>query len=191
MSHQLLNKHASPILITGPAFSGKSRLAQQLMGPMEPVTVIGTAVVESAVIRARIDELQAQRPGGWQTIETAGDISPRIEALLKDGCHLVLDSFSLWLAARLVGHASRLPLEEQPVMKDINFEVSELISVIRKYPKQRIVIVTAEAGGGPSPKRSAERLFRMLLGTANCQLADLASTVVDVRCGIPMIIKQP
>lgn len=191
MSQQLLNQHASPVLITGPAFSGKSRLAQQLMGPIEGVTVFGTSVVESAVMRARIEELQEQRPGGWHTVESTGDITPQIEAILREGSHLILDSFSLWLASRLVGHSSRLPLEEQPVIDVLNQEVTELLAVLCKYPKQRIVVVSAEAGAGPSPKRSAERLYRLLLGTSNCRLAELASSVVDVRCGIPMIIKSP
>ncbi len=190
MTSKLLNKLPSPVLITGPAFSGKSSLAQQIMGPREPVTVIGTSTIDSVLIKSRINTLKGQRPGGWQTIDHPNDVAAELANAVQLGHGVLLDSFSLWLAHRLFQQAARLPQEESQVAEQVNTDIEEVIKVLKKTTDARIVIVTAEAGAGPSPDRPAERLFRMLLGTANCRLAALCHSVIDVRCGIPIVIKE-
>ncbi len=190
MTTKLLSKLPSPILITGPAFSGKSSLAQQIMGPREPVTVIGTSTIDSALIKSRIDTLKGQRPGGWQTVDHPSDLAAALATHVQSGQDILLDSFSLWLAHRLVPHAAKLPIEEALVASLITSEIDEVIKIIKKTTEARLVIVTAEAGAGPSPDRATERLFRMILGTTNCRLATLCRSVLDVRCGIPIVLKE-
>ena len=79
---------------------------------------------------------------------------------------------------------------EEQVIESLQTDISELMKVFSMFSRQRIVIVTAEIGAGPAPEKTVERLFRMLLGTANCRFATMANTVIDVRCGIPMVIKE-
>lgn len=190
MTTKLLSKLPSPVLITGPAFSGKSSLAQQIMGPRDPVNVIGTSTIDSQLIKNRIDTLKSQRPGGWQTIDHPTDLAAVISSYAQLGHDILLDSFSLWLAHRVFQHAARLPQEEVQVAALVNTDIEEVLKVFKKPSDARIVIVTAEVGAGPSPERAAERLFRMLLGTANCRLATLCKSVVEVRCGIPIVLKE-
>jgi len=187
---RLLSKLPSPVLITGPAFSGKSNLAQQVMGPRESVTVIGTSSIDSVLIKNRIDALKDLRPGGWQTIDHPSDLVAAYSTSSALGHDILLDSFSLWLAHRVFAHRSQIPNEEGQVVQALNTEIDEVINVIKKTIDARLVIVTAEVGSGPSPERSAERLFRMILGSTNCRLAGLCASVIDVRCGIPIIIKE-
>lgn len=193
-SQVLLNKLPSPVLVTGPAFSGKSAVAQQVMGPVEPATVIGTSTLvasESPVVYGRIQALQSTRPGGWTTVETADDVAASAQIALNAGQHLLIDSISQWLAARLLKHMDTVDQRYEARLFDLlAHDINELIQVLRRGQAQRIVIVTAETGAGPAPDRLAERMLRMMTGEANCRLAATARTVIDVRCGIPIVIKQ-
>jgi adenosylcobinamide kinase/adenosylcobinamide-phosphate guanylyltransferase len=191
---QLLSRLPSPVLITGPAFSGKSRIAQQVLGPLEPATVIGTMALppsEAPVIHARIAALQATRPGGWTTVETAGDVAAAAQSALSAGNHILIDSLSQWLAARLLKHMNAVDQrQELRLFELLSHDTNELIKVLQQGTAQRIVVVSAEAGAAPAPERFAERMLRMMTGEANCRLAAMARSVIDVRCGIPVVIKQ-
>lgn len=189
-----LSSLPSPILIVGPAFSGKSSLAQQVLGPIEPTTVIGTSLIakhEAPALYARINKLKAMRPGGWTTIEQTQDVAAVAQAAIKSEQHLLIDSISQWLASCLLtAMEPAATRSEDYLIEGLAQRVQELLNILTNVKDQRIVLVSAELGSGPSPERLSERILRMAVGDANVSLAAFARTVVDVRCGIPTIIKK-
>ena len=50
-------------------------------------------------------------------------------------------------------------------------------------------VIATETGGGVVPADASERMAREAAGRLNCLLAERASAVVRVFCGIPLVIR--
>jgi adenosylcobinamide kinase/adenosylcobinamide-phosphate guanylyltransferase len=190
-------KRPSPVLVLGPAHSGKSEFAHQLLLPDTAAVVIGTSAVKDRQTTLRIKSLNALRPPAWEILETSTDVAAAATAALARAPQVLIDSVNLWLASLVVEHGDKVEngtaddagyagtVEEQVLT-----QVDELCRLAATAKGQRLVIVSAELGGAPPPSRPAERLLRRLVGLANQRLARAARTVYTLQAGIPQLLKE-
>lgn len=180
----------SPIFVLGAAHAGKSEYAQSLLAPDRPAVVVGTAEVSEPWMAERVLALKARRPPSWESFDGAQDLAARLAEAAAQCEQVLVDSVSQWLAG-LVVDGSRLGQSGEAVLaQELDAYVAEFSRVIEMLAgKTRLVVVSAELGSGPPPQRPAERLFRRAVGLANQSLAARCATVVEVRAGLPLLLK--
>lgn len=146
---------AGPILVTGPARSGKSEWAESLArDAARAVVYIATAREDpdDADWSARIEAHRQRRPPEWQTLCTPTELEAAIEAHAGPGRCLLIDSLGTWVA-------NLLDLDQaawQP-------RVEGLLEVLGQAPGT-IILVAEETGWGVIPAYPIGRLFRDRLG---------------------------
>jgi len=168
-------------LFIGGARSGKSRRGEALLtsGP-PPWTYIATAEAFDEEMRARIAAHRMTRGAGWRTIEAplalADALGPEAEAARP----ILIDCLTLWLSNLML--ASR----------DLEAETQRLLSAIASASDRvPIVLVSNEVGLGIVPEAALGREFRDHQGRLNQQVAAIATRVVFMAAGIPLILKGP
>jgi adenosyl cobinamide kinase/adenosyl cobinamide phosphate guanylyltransferase len=167
-------------LVLGGTRSGKSRYAEDLLPPGEPVRYVATARrrADDAEWDARIDAHRARRPAGWATVEESD-----VAALVRGGGGpLLVDDLATWLTGVLDDAGAW----EQRV--DISPRLDELVAAVRTAPGQ-VVLVSAEVGLGVVPATRSGRLFRDELGALNAALAQVCDEVVLLVAGLPVRLK--
>lgn len=186
-----LTRIPGPALILGPAHGGKSELAVQLLAPDKSAVVVGTAMPGDPALDKRIRELRAYRPGAWETVESGHDLPAALENALGQSRQVLVDSVNQWIGALVVDAAADdAKVSETALAETLDFRIGELLNVVRGVGTQaRLVLVSAEVGGGPAPARAAERQYRRAVGLVNRQLAEIAKSVIVVNAGIPQRIK--
>ncbi len=185
MFHGAPTTFKSPILLVGPAFSGKSELASQFLRPDTNATVLGTALAVDPVTVRRLATLKSLRPAAWESLDITYDLLTALEAVKTE--QVLVDSLSQWLANLLVQGELSEGEEEDRLQLGLA-RIEEVARWLERTGK-RVVIVSAEIAAGPAPSRPLERLFRQLVGLANQRFARLAATVVTATAGIPQTIK--
>ncbi len=167
-------------LVLGGARSGKSRYAEDLLPPDEPVRYVATARRDThdAEWSARIDAHRARRPEAWITVETS-DLTTLMRA---GGGPLLVDDLATWLTGVLDDAGAW----EQPV--DISPQLDDLVEGVRQA-SGTVVLVSAEVGLGVVPATRAGRLFRDELGTLNAALAQVCDEVVLLIAGLSQRLK--
>lgn len=184
-----LTQLPSPLFVLGPAYCGKSEWAHQLLSPAVETQVLGTAPEAEPAFATRIATLQSRRPGAWESRSVGSDLTLALgEATIgRSPCPQVLiDSMSQWVALlTLSNHAGN----DQDLEMKITERIDEFLHVLSACHSTRIVIISAEVGGGPSPARSLERVYRHMVGLANQRLAAMSSTVVTIQAGLPQFLK--
>jgi adenosylcobinamide kinase/adenosylcobinamide-phosphate guanylyltransferase len=180
---------SSPILVLGAAHAGKSELAPRYLAPDRPALVLGTADPDEPSLRKRLAALRALRPAPWDTVETRHDLPAALADGLERYPQLLVDSVHLWLAAATIAEA-RGEGEAETEARLLAL-VDELTRVTLCRPKARVVFVTTDVGASLPPQRPIERLLRRIIGLANQRLAATCATVVEVKAGIPLILKGP
>jgi adenosylcobinamide kinase/adenosylcobinamide-phosphate guanylyltransferase len=165
--------------VLGPAASGKSAFAEDLLAAEPVVRYLATGPVPDPCDRdwtARVEVHRARRPGWWRTIE---DPDAAVQLGL-DGPPVLLDAVGTWLACALQqagawdgagGWAGRLDAEED-----------RLLAAWRQLPA-RVVAVSEEVGWGVVPDTRSGRVFRDTLGRLNQRLAAQSERVVLVVAG--------
>jgi adenosylcobinamide kinase / adenosylcobinamide-phosphate guanylyltransferase len=168
------------ILITGGARSGKSRYAEQRVVEVGGRWLyVATGEAKDEEMAQRIVEHQKRRGNQWRTIEEPVKLT---EALLAQrgstDCALV-DCLTLWISNLLIRH------DEEHAAK----KVQELIE---KLPELdfHLAFVTNEVGWGIVPDNPLARKFRDLAGWTNQSVARVASEVILMVAGLPMIVKK-
>ena len=185
----------SPILILGPAHSGKSELAHGFLDATQPATIIGTGTLDDPWIAKRVAELQSQRPPHWPAVLCERELVSALQAFTMKAQQILVDSLNLWLGAVAAQLDQKQTFEESE--QTINRQVDGLIHYLTESParmaesKGRMVLVSAESGAGGPPPRQIDRIFRLGLGLLNRRLAAFCPTVVLVSAGIPLVIKGP
>lgn len=91
---------------------------------------------------------------------------------------MLFDCATMWLTNHF--------LEKSNIYHEIDLLVNSI-----KSSKGSIITVTNEVGSGIVPDNSMAREFRELQGKLNQKLATVASLVVTVIAGIPLILKHP
>ncbi|MCK9905038.1 adenosylcobinamide kinase [Parafrankia colletiae] len=165
---------ARRILITGGTRSGKSAHAEHQLLAEPDVVYVATgrpADGTDADWAARIQTHRDRRPGRWATVETL-DLEP---LLRSPGPPLLIDSISLWVAARL----------EEPGFEQ---SVAGLVDAWRDT-RRRVVAVTDEAGSGPVAPTPLGRRFVDHLGEVNARLAAESDEVWLAVAGVPVRLR--
>ena len=173
------------VLLTGGARSGKSTLAERLVGP-GPATYVATAPtsVDDDEWRQRVATHRARRPDTWETVES--DDLPRHITAAGPHRPVLVDCLTLWLTARMDHHGVWTdPGAETAVRRDID----DLVDAVARCPGG-LVLVTNEVGSGIVPTDPGTRLFRDLLGVTNSAVADVCDDVYLVVAGRRLTLER-
>ena len=168
------------ILITGGARSGKSQYAEQRAGEMGSRRIyVATAEAKDEEMARRIAEHRKRRNSQWHTIEEPLELT---DALLsqrsKIDCALV-DCLTLWISNLLI-------------RRDEDYAAQKVEDLVEKVPQLdfHLLFVTNEVGGGIVPDNLLARRFRDLAGWTNQRVAHMASEVILMVAGVPMLVKK-
>jgi adenosylcobinamide kinase / adenosylcobinamide-phosphate guanylyltransferase len=169
------------ILITGGARSGKSQYAEQRVGELGSRRLyVATAEAKDNEMKERIAAHQKQRGNQWTTVEEPVELAAALVAQRgKTDCALV-DCLTLWLSNLL------LPRDK----KYAEMKVEEFLQTLPRLDFH-LVLVTNEVGHGIVPDNPLARQFRDLTGWTNQQIARVATEVILMVAGIPMVVKKP
>ena len=174
------------ILVTGGARSGKSdyalQMAQSLPGPR---CFIATCPVIDAEMEERIVRHREERMGGeWQTVEEQTDIAAILRAHQDDPVCLI-DCLTLWVN-NLLYHGE----QSGKSFADAEMRLQcELLTKAAFIHQGTVICVTNEVGLGIVPDNAAARVYRDLVVRCNRIIAEAASEVYLVSCGIPLRLK--
>ncbi|HEY0713857.1 MAG TPA: bifunctional adenosylcobinamide kinase/adenosylcobinamide-phosphate guanylyltransferase [Polyangia bacterium] len=174
--------------MTGGARSGRSAYALRRaaeLGPPPWLYMTGGQETDEA-IRKRAERTRRESEAIWRTGVLTSDLSTLstlIETAKKDGVGaLVLDGFVPWLSKRLAA----APAAEAELLA----EVQEFAERLARGSLPALV-VTQEVGHGIphiNPDTPEYRLLR-LVGHANQMLANEATGLVMMVCGVPLRVR--
>ncbi len=179
---------SSPVLVIGPAYCGKSELANRTLKANRRTLVIGTADLNEGLLAARVKELRAKRPDHWEHQDGLLELGSQLRQQAALYEQILVDSMNQWVANLILTQAQKYSLEQlQPLCEKATADFCSALAEISG--KTHITMVTSEVGAGITPPKPVARLFRQLVSRINCRLADLSSSVVLVSAGIPLLIK--
>ena len=93
-------------------------------------------------------------------------------------------------AAAAILHCGMDELSRRAIwdVQELAARTEDLDALAEKLSRYEVVIAT-EIGGGVVPMDAGERAAREAAGRLNCLLAERATAVIRVFCGIPLLIK--
>lgn len=162
-----------PILITGPAKSGKSEWAEILAAKYsQQIIYIATARIDPEDIewQNRIDLHRQRRPSNWVTLEVPTELTKAIQNAGKGDC-LLIDSLGTWVANFLEQTDESWDL----VVKDFCISLQQSPAIV--------ILVGEETGWGIIPAYPSGRLFRDRLGRLLRQISAISDPVYLVVAG--------
>lgn len=166
------------LLVLGGARSGKSRYAQQRAEACGGrLAYIATAQALDGEMTDRIARHRADRDERWTTIDAPLDLPAAIREAAEQTDAILVDCLTLWLSNLMLADA------------DIEAASCALADAIRACPRP-IALVANEVGLGIVPDNPLARRFRDAAGRLNQQIAAIASDVVFVAAGLPMVLKE-
>ena len=171
------NRRNTVTLVLGGVRSGKSHYAQQLGERAARVVFVATAKAgdDDEMLR-KVERHQSSRPLHWQTIEEPLRLAETI-ARHGSSCDLMIIDCLTFFAANLLD----APGDEQSAI--------EALCIALKSPPCAVVLVSNEVGSGVVPAYPSGRRFRDLLGEMNQSVARVASNVVLLVAGLPLVLK--
>ncbi len=185
---KIYDQLSSPVLVIGPAYSGKSELANRTLKADRRTLVIGTADLNEGLLAARVKELRGKRPDHWEHQDGQLELGSQLRQQTPLYEQILVDSMNQWVANLILTQAQKYSLEQlQPLCEKAAADFCSALAEISG--KIHITMVTSEVGAGITPPKPVARLFRQLVSRINCRLADLSSSVVLVSAGIPLLIK--
>jgi adenosylcobinamide kinase/adenosylcobinamide-phosphate guanylyltransferase len=172
-------------LIIGGARSGKSRFAQALCRDARNVLFIATASAECAdeEMCARISRHRAERPHDWITIEEPLYLERVVREAPPDAT-LLIDCITLWVSNLMWEHKALADDERA------NIILRQVVEFTQAAQERQVIAVSNEVGSGIVPDNSVGRTFRDLQGLVNQSLARVATRVVLVVAGLPLVLKD-
>lgn len=167
-------------LVLGGARSGKSThaeaLARGLCRAPSRALYLATGEARDGEMAARIAEHRSRRGPIWATHEEPLDIAPVIAAKARPGAPVLVDCLTLWLANLMAAG------------RDIAAETTKLCAAL-STAKGPVVLVSNEVGLGIVPDNRAARDFRDHAGRLHQAVGAIASDVVFVAAGLPLVLK--
>ncbi|MGB5833038.1 MAG: bifunctional adenosylcobinamide kinase/adenosylcobinamide-phosphate guanylyltransferase [Thiohalocapsa sp.] len=164
----------APVLVTGPARSGKSEWAERLAKQSgRRVVYIATASEDpsDADWSARIEAHRRRRPPQWITVCAPTELASAIEANSGGDCCLLVDSLGTWIANLL---------EQDDAAWQAS--IDGLLDCLSR--SQAVVILVAEeTGWGVIPAYPLGRQFRDRLGALIRRLGPRCSSTYLVTAG--------
>ncbi len=171
------NRRNTVTLVLGGVRSGKSHYAQQLGERAARVVFVATAKAgDDDEMQRKVQRHQNSRPRHWQTVEEPLRLAETI-AHHGSNCDLMIIDCLTFFAANLLDAQG----DEQSAI--------EALCRALKSPTCSIVLVSNEVGSGVVPPYPSGRRFRDLLGEMNQSVARVASNVLLLVAGLPLILK--
>ena len=170
------NRSNTVTLLLGGARSGKSHYAQQLGQQAERVVFVATARAGDDEMRRKIDLHRHSRPQHWQTVEEPLALAETI-AHHGPACDLLIIDCLTFFAANLLEAGGDEPAS-----------IDALCTALQSPPCS-VVLVSNEVGMGVVPEYASGRRFRDLLGEMNQRVARVASDVLLLVAGLPLVLK--
>jgi adenosylcobinamide kinase/adenosylcobinamide-phosphate guanylyltransferase len=170
----------SCMLVLGGARSGKSAHAERLARETGLSRVyIATAQAFDDEMRVRIARHKADRAAdGWLTIEEPIGLAAAIARHTSPDAVVLVDCLTLWLSNIMLGE------------RDVARMQAALLSVLDSA-RGPVILVSNEVGLGIVPETKLGRDFRDAQGRLNQAVAAIASHVVFVAAGLPLMLKKP
>jgi adenosylcobinamide kinase/adenosylcobinamide-phosphate guanylyltransferase len=165
------------VLVVGGQRSGKSRFAERLVATSGRAPVyLAVATAGDAEMAARIAEHRTYRGNDWRTVEEPLDIAAVLARESKPDAVILVECLTLWLS-NLMGAG-----------RDIDAATDALIAALEQAAGP-VVLVSNEVGGGIMPDNALARRYADALGVLNQRVAAVATQVVLVAAGQPLILK--
>ncbi len=174
------NRRNTVTLVLGGVRSGKSHYAQQLGERASRVVFVATAQASDDEMRHKIDRHRSNRPQHWQTIEEPLGLA---EAIARHGpsCDLmIIDCLTIFAANLLEAMGNDKSSMESAV---------DGLCVALQSPPCSVVLVSNEVGSGVVPPYPLGRRFCDLLGEMNQNVARVATNVLLLVAGLPLVLK--
>ncbi len=172
------------VLVTGGVRSGKSRYAETLLSPDDPVTYVAPGQPADPAAdpewAARVAAHRLRRPVAWRTVETLAIA----EAVAAAPGPVLVDCLGTWLT-RLFDSWEAWEADETEWSQRLGDEVSALVAAVRNHSGP-VVIVTNEVGWGLVSEYRSGRMFADHLGRINQRVADACDRVVLMVSGRPL-----
>lgn len=166
-------------LIFGGTRSGKSEFAEQLCekSPLDLLYVATSSTnFKDEEMSDRIRQHQQRRGPRWKLIEEPLYLAACLRQYARANQVIMVDCMTLWL--------SNLIFQKQSVTDHTN----QLIQAIRECPG-KLVFISNEVGQGIVPGDALSRQFRDGQGRLNQALARQCDRVIEVRVGLPIVLK--
>jgi adenosyl cobinamide kinase/adenosyl cobinamide phosphate guanylyltransferase len=153
-------------LVLGGTRSGKSAIAEAIVGREATVTYIATGTDDpnDEDMAARIDAHRRRRPPAWTTVEAGANLADAF--LAQPGGTVLVDALGTWVAAH----------------ERLDPDIDTLVTALRSRNGDT-VLVSDEVGLGVHPSTDVGRRFRDVLGAVNLAVADAADEVLFVIAG--------
>lgn len=168
----------STTLVIGGARSGKSRLAERLVGP-GPATYVATGAPDDGSDpewSERLRHHRERRPASWTTVETL-DVAAAIRAATTP---VLVDCLGTWLA-RVVDECGGW---EDPAAGSAAVASSgDALLAACAATAVEVVLVTNEVGLGVVPASASGRWFRDELGRLNAAVSAASDRVLLTIAG--------
>jgi adenosylcobinamide kinase / adenosylcobinamide-phosphate guanylyltransferase len=170
------NHRSTVTLLLGGVRSGKSHYAQQLGERAGRVVFVATAQAADDEMWRKVERHRNSRPQHWQTVEEPLALA---EAIAQHGpkCDLMIIDCLTFFAANLLDAKA-----------DEQRSIDGLCSALQA-PACSVVLVSNEVGSGVVPEYPSGRRFRDLLGEMNQSVARVASNVLLLVAGLPLVLK--
>ncbi len=189
---------AERILVLGGARSGKSRVAEGLVGAAPQVVYVATGSAVDPELAERVAVHRARRPAGWQTDE-AVDVAAALRRA-PAGSAVVVDALGPWLAAAMSRHGLWPPAEQvtaplgaggRSAADALVAEAADWWRTAGDHPGGPVVVVADESGLGVTPADPASRRWLDLAGAVVQALSDDADRVLLVVAGRTLALDRP
>jgi adenosylcobinamide kinase/adenosylcobinamide-phosphate guanylyltransferase len=168
------------ILITGGGRSGKSRHALGLAKPYKHKAFIATAEAFDDEMRLRIANHKKERGPEFFTVEEPVDLAGAIRRLPASTDVVVIDCLTIWLCNLMC----KIEGEHE------TYEPIEALLQLLRDPPCDVIMVTNEVGMGIIPMEKFTRRYRDLAGMLNQRIASIASRVILMVSGLPLVLKD-
>jgi adenosylcobinamide kinase / adenosylcobinamide-phosphate guanylyltransferase len=169
---------ATRVLVVGGQRSGKSRYAERLVAESGLARVyLAIATAGDGEMAERIDTHRRRRGGvTWRTIEEPLDIAAVLALESHPGTVVLVECLTLWLS-NLMGAG-----------RDIDIATDGLVTALEQAAGP-VVLVSNEVGAGIMPDNALARRYADALGVLNQRIAAVATRVVLVVAGQPLLLK--
>lgn len=187
-----------------PPPSGAGRVTPSASPPAGRVTYLATAQALDDEMRQRVARHQADRPGGWTTVECPLEVPAAVREHAAGTDVFLLDCVTFWvtnlLFAEGAGGEQRpaglgdftkdfIPAEvERAAGLRVERELDALFAALHDTGAT-LIAVSNEVGLGLVPEYPLSRLYRDELGRANHRLAAAAARAYLLVAGLPLDLK--
>lgn len=185
------------IYVTGGARSGKSLLAESIVGEYEQYekVYLATSVPFDLEMQNRVKKHQDQRGPNWITIEAYSDLDLVLENKLQtSGKYVILLDCLTYMVNNLMFDTKdidwdNVTQERVDIIEDVIKKEIEKLLVYLSKTENILVVVSNEVGMGLVPEYPLGRYYRDIAGRMNQYIGKESSEAYLVVSGIKMKIK--